>query len=90
MPADVDDPPLPLSPRMIELCDFIKSFIDREGYSPSMEEAAAALGVSTPYVYRLGLEAVARGGLTRKRRSPRSWLPVDAGGPGPKRRHPRG
>ena len=90
MPADVEDPPLPLTPRMHELVDYIGDYIARQGFAPSLEEAAAALGVSTPYIFRLAVEAERRGGLIRKRRSPRSWLPVDAGGPGPKRRHPRG
>jgi len=90
MTVDTADPPLPLSGRMLELVDFIRDYIATHGYPPSMNEAALALGINPVVCHRLAIECVRRGGLTHRRKAARSWLPVDAAGPGPKRRHPRG
>jgi len=62
-----------LTKRQKEILDFLTEFIDREGYSPSMEEIAAHFGIASLNAVFKHLEALeARGYLTRDANRARS------------------
>jgi hypothetical protein len=65
---------------MNELVEFVKSYIDQHGYSPSTPEMARALRVGQVWALRLAHGAVDRGGLVHDPGVGRSWrLPTASG-----------
>jgi repressor LexA len=56
-----------ITPRQQEVLRFIKDFTSRKGYSPSLEEIAAHLGVRKVTVFHL-LGRLERSGVIRRRR----------------------
>lgn len=71
-------PPIrPLSRRQRELCQVVHELSARQGYPPSMAEAAAVLKCCRVHALRLAHEAVRRGALAHAPGCPRSWRVVD-------------
>lgn len=67
----------PLSPRMRELCQFIRAYSRLHGYPPSMRDAGEVLGITRTVALRYAREAAARGVLAFDERTARSWRVVD-------------
>lgn len=61
-----------LSPKMLELVEFVSRFNAANGYPPSLRECAAEMGVTIARVHRLSDEAERRGALTRYEKLHRS------------------
>ncbi|MBM4200956.1 MAG: repressor LexA [Gammaproteobacteria bacterium] len=52
----------PLSPRQQDILDFIRQFIEREAFPPTIAEITRALGLKSPHGVREQLQALARKG----------------------------
>lgn len=70
------NPPAGVTPAQADVLRYIKAFIQRTGYSPTMREISDALGRSYRSVEKsvIGLER--RGRITREPHMPRSIRPV--------------
>ncbi len=87
----------PLSPRMADLCRFVRDYSAVHHYPPSMADAAEVLGITRTTALRYAKEAVARGALAFDMKTARSWRVVDLAAigeatkarPGTKRRRRR-
>ncbi len=66
-----------LSPRMAELCRFVRDYSAVHHYPPSMTDAAEFLGITRTVALRYAKEAAARGALEYDCRTARSWRVVD-------------
>jgi hypothetical protein len=72
--------PGPLTPRMVEIVEFVRNYSDQHGYPPSTLEMARALRVRPVWALRLAHGAVDRGALTHTPGVARSWrLPTATG-----------
>jgi hypothetical protein len=63
----------PLSRRMCDVVQFVDEYTKKHGFSPTMVEAGAALGIHDTTARRLALEAADRGALTFTPKAHRSW-----------------
>jgi repressor LexA len=68
--------PRPLTPRQKVVLDFIKEYLNRKGYSPSLDEIASHLGISIPSVHQ-HVELIQKKGYLKKDESQsRSMAPL--------------
>ena len=58
-------PPLQLTPRQRDVLVWIAGYIKRHGYSPTIREGQAALGLKSPNAFWLHVAALARKGVVR-------------------------
>jgi repressor LexA len=72
-----------LTRRQREIYDFVRSFVDEKGYSPSLEEIGGAFGLASVATVHKHVGHLVEKGLLRKgwNRS-RSLEPVESDGPG--------
>ena len=56
-----------LTKRQKQVFDFIRKFMDREGYSPSLQEIAKSLKLSAVSTAHYHVETLAKKGLVSKR-----------------------
>ena len=70
------DTTLPPSPRMIELVEFVRRYHAANGYPPSTNDMARALGVGRVWCLRIARAAVDRGVLLADPGVARSWRAV--------------
>jgi len=56
----------PLTKRQKQILDFVRTFIDRNGYAPSVREIADAFGLSSAATVHQHLEALASKGVLQK------------------------
>ncbi len=66
-----------LSPRMAELCRFVRDYSAVHHYPPSMTDAAEYLGITRTVALRYAKEASARGALAYDIKTARSWRVID-------------
>lgn len=62
----------PLTRRQYEVLEFIKSFIARNGYSPTVREISDHMGYSSASTAFSIVEALVKKGCVRKNRGPRT------------------
>ena len=70
-----------LTPRQKEILAFIQAFVDRNGYSPSLEEIGAHFGFASPNAAFKHLQALEKRGFIR-RRQPHSARAIELVPPG--------
>ena len=70
-----------LTPRQKEILAFIQAFVDRHGYSPSIEEIGAHFGFASPNAAFKHLQALEKRGFIR-RRQPHSARAIELVPPG--------
>jgi repressor LexA len=71
--------PRPLTRRQHELCEFLRSFIERHGYAPSFQEIADALGLSSLATIHEHLTNLERKGAIRRYPNARRGISVTVG-----------
>lgn len=52
----------PLTPRQLEILEFIRQFLEQEGFPPTLAEITRAMGLKSPHGVREQLQALARKG----------------------------
>jgi hypothetical protein len=67
----------PLSPRMIQLCRFVRDYSAVHRYPPSMADAAEYLGINRTVALKYAKECAARGALAYDIKTARSWRVID-------------
>lgn len=67
-----------LTPRMLDLLEYLRGFIGREGHPPSYDQMAAALGLkSKAYAHKLAGGLMERGYIRRLKNRPRSIVLIE-------------